>query len=149
MSFPQPQNSDGFTLVVTTTVQPGKMNEFLECFWKAVKLASAEPECLSFEVFRYPDEPNKLKWVENWSKSKEWFFEVWIPDSRFPSNPVTKSAFNVSMCIPTTWGYILDFKCWRERGGGFEITACQLIPAAEPNDQGIHEDISGGVWSPS
>lgn len=80
MSFPQPEKSDGFTLVVNATVQPDKLDEFLEHFWKVVKLVSAEPECLSFEVFRYPEEPNKLKWVENWSKSKEWFFEVMLPN---------------------------------------------------------------------
>lgn len=76
MSFPQAEKSEGFTIVVTTTVKPGKVDEFLEHFWQAFKLVSAEPECLSFELFRYPDEPNKLKWVENWSKSKEWFLEV-------------------------------------------------------------------------
>lgn len=75
MSFPQPEKSDGFTLIVNTTVQEGKLDEFLEHFWKVFKLVSAEPECLSFEVFGYPGEPNKLKWIENWSKSKEWFFE--------------------------------------------------------------------------
>jgi hypothetical protein len=76
MSFPQPEKHEGFTLVVTTTVQPGKLDEFLDHFWKVVKLVSSEPECLSFEVFRYSDEPDKLKWIENWGKSKEWFFEV-------------------------------------------------------------------------
>lgn len=81
MSFPQPEKSDGFTLIVNTTVQEGKLDEFLEHFWKVFKLVSAEPECLSFEVFRYPGEPNKLKWIENWSKSKEWFFEVRFPNS--------------------------------------------------------------------
>ncbi|KAH8771808.1 hypothetical protein F5883DRAFT_45431 [Diaporthe sp. PMI_573] len=75
MSFPQPEKHEGFTLVVTTTVQPGKLDEFLDHFWKVVKLVSSEPECLSFEVFRYSDEPDKLKWIENWGKSKEWFFE--------------------------------------------------------------------------
>ncbi|KAG8159203.1 hypothetical protein KVR01_010864 [Diaporthe batatas] len=75
MSFPRPEKSDGFTLIVNITVKEGKLDEFLEHFWKAFKLVSAEPECLSFEVFRYPGEPNKLKWIENWSKSKEWFFE--------------------------------------------------------------------------
>lgn len=81
MSFPQPEKSEGFTLVITTTVKPDKLDEFLESFWKVYKLVSAEPECLSFEIFRFPDEPNKLKWVENWSKSKEWFLEVRCPRS--------------------------------------------------------------------
>lgn len=76
MSYPQPEKSDGFSIIVTTTVQPGKLDEFLEQFYHVFKLASAEPECLSFELFRFPDEPNKLKWVENWSKSIQWFLEV-------------------------------------------------------------------------
>ncbi|KAI3394934.1 hypothetical protein diail_2106, partial [Diaporthe ilicicola] len=73
MSFPQMEKSDGFTLVVTVTVQPDKVDEWQGHFWTAFGRASAEPECLSFEVFRFKGEPNKFKWVENWSKSTEWF----------------------------------------------------------------------------
>lgn len=103
MSFPEPENSDGFTLIVNTTVQEGKLDEFLEHFWKVFKLVSADPECLSFEVFRYPGEPNKLKWIENWSKSKDWFFEV-----RFPSS--YPSAQHVPQ--PLTCQYIIGGILW-------------------------------------
>ncbi|OJD34266.1 antibiotic biosynthesis monooxygenase [Diplodia corticola] len=74
-SFPQPEKHEGFTLVVSVTIQPDKVDEWLGHFWKAFDRVSAEPECLSFEVFRYPDQPNKVKWVENWSKSVAWFME--------------------------------------------------------------------------
>lgn len=76
MSYPQPEKHGGFTLIVTATIQPDKVDEWLSIFWPAFERVSNEPECLSFELFRYPDEPNKVKWVENWSKSKEWFLEV-------------------------------------------------------------------------
>lgn len=76
MSYPQPEKHGGFTLIVTATIQPDKVDEWLSIFWPAFEKVSNEPECLSFELFRYPDEPNKVKWVENWSKSKEWFMEV-------------------------------------------------------------------------
>ncbi|KAK2595863.1 hypothetical protein N8I77_013655 [Diaporthe amygdali] len=72
MAFPQPEKTEGFTLVVNATIQPDKVDEFLGHFWEVFKLVTAEPECLSFELFRYADTPNKVKWIENWSKSKEW-----------------------------------------------------------------------------
>ncbi|KAB2578418.1 hypothetical protein DBV05_g3034 [Lasiodiplodia theobromae] len=75
MSYPQPEKHGGFTLIVTATIQPDKVDEWLSHFWPAFERVSNEPECLSFELFRYPDEPNKVKWVESWSKSKEWFLE--------------------------------------------------------------------------
>ncbi|KAF2224418.1 hypothetical protein BDZ85DRAFT_260930 [Elsinoe ampelina] len=75
MSFPAPNPEGGFTLFVNVTVKPDQVDEFLKHFYEAFEKVSAEPECLSFEVFRYQDEPNHFKWVENWGKSKEWFFE--------------------------------------------------------------------------
>ncbi|KKY17117.1 putative antibiotic biosynthesis monooxygenase [Diplodia seriata] len=74
-SFPQPEKHEGFTLVVAATIKPDKVDEWLAQFWLAFDRVSAEPECLSFEVFRFPDQPNKIKWVENWSKSVQWFME--------------------------------------------------------------------------
>lgn len=75
-SYPQPTQQDGFSIIVTATVQPDRLDEFLAHFHVAVQKSAAEPECLSFEVFRSPEEPNKLKWVETWSKSTAWFLEV-------------------------------------------------------------------------
>lgn len=104
MSFPQAEKSEGFTLVITTTVQPDKVDEFLGHFWHVFKLVSAEPECLSFELFRFPDEPNKLKWVENWAKSKEWFLEVRF--RTFISHAVSASSLPNLMRLGIT--YLVD-----------------------------------------
>lgn len=114
MSFPQAEKSEGFTLVITTTVQPDKVDEFLGHFWHVFKLVSAEPECLSFELFRFPDEPNKLKWVENWSKSKEWFLEV-----RFQtclSHAVPASSLPSLVCPSIAWWAFVVFDEGKRRG---------------------------------
>lgn len=76
MSFPEPQLHEGFSIIVTATIQPDKVDEWLGHMWAAFEKASKEPECLSFELLRFPDQPNKIKWVENWSKSLAWFMEV-------------------------------------------------------------------------
>lgn len=76
MSFPTPDHAGGFTVIVTVTIQPDKVDEFLSHFYVAFEKVAAEPECLSFEVFRAQGEPNKIKWMESWSKSIEWFMQV-------------------------------------------------------------------------
>lgn len=76
MSFPQMNKTEGFTLVVTATIQPDKVDEWLGHFWTAFQHATAEPECLSFELLRFADQPNRVRWIENWSKSPEWFMTV-------------------------------------------------------------------------
>ncbi|KAH7042004.1 hypothetical protein B0J12DRAFT_218725 [Macrophomina phaseolina] len=75
MPYPAPATAGGFTLYVTATIQPDKVDEFLSHFYAAFEKVAAEPECLSFEVFRVQGEPNKIKWVENWSMSTEWFMQ--------------------------------------------------------------------------
>ncbi|KAL1616158.1 hypothetical protein SLS56_011549 [Neofusicoccum ribis] len=75
LSYPAPQKTDGFAVFVTATIQPDKVDTFLHHFHAAMRTVAAEPECLSFEVFRSPEEPNKIKWLENWSKSTAWFLE--------------------------------------------------------------------------
>ncbi|EKG20362.1 Antibiotic biosynthesis monooxygenase [Macrophomina phaseolina MS6] len=79
MPYPAPATAGGFTLYVTATIQPDKVDEFLSHFYAAFEKVAAEPECLSFEVFRVQGEPNKIKWVENWSMSTEWFMQVRCP----------------------------------------------------------------------
>ncbi|KAF4304103.1 Antibiotic biosynthesis monooxygenase [Botryosphaeria dothidea] len=75
MAFPTPDHAGGFTVIVTATIQPDKVDEFLSHFYVAFEKVASEPECLSFEVFRAQGEPNKIKWMENWSKSIEWFMQ--------------------------------------------------------------------------
>lgn len=71
MSVPPQKETDGFSLIVTVTIQPDKYDEWLKYSWETFKHVTAEPECLSFEMFSVPGEPNKVKWVESWSKSLE------------------------------------------------------------------------------
>lgn len=71
MSVPAPEETSGFSLIITVTVQPDKYDEWLRLSWETFKLVTAETDCLSFEMFSVPGEPNKVKWVESWSKSLE------------------------------------------------------------------------------
>ena len=79
MSIPKPEEIDGFSLIVTVTVQPDKYDEWLKHSWTAFKQVTSEPDCLSFEMFSVPGEPNKFKWVESWSKSLEAVMAVSFP----------------------------------------------------------------------
>lgn len=79
MSVPPQEETGGFSLIVTITVQPDKYDEWLKHSWTAFKHVTAEPDCLSFEIFSVPGEPNKVKWVESWSKSLEEVMAVSIP----------------------------------------------------------------------
>ena len=69
-------NTEGLSFMAELTIAPESVDIFLKYFKEVVELASREPECMSFEVFRDPEKPNHFKWVENWSKSQEWFMEV-------------------------------------------------------------------------
>ncbi|EJD52301.1 hypothetical protein AURDEDRAFT_56409 [Auricularia subglabra TFB-10046 SS5] len=75
MSFPRPEQHEGITIVGTATIQPDKVDEFLANLWTVFEKVTQEPECLSFEVLRFPDQPNKFKRVENWSKGVPWFMQ--------------------------------------------------------------------------
>ena len=69
-------NTEGLSFMVELTIAPESVDQFLKLFKEVMELASREPECMSFEVFRDPEKPNHFKWVENWSKNMEWFMEV-------------------------------------------------------------------------
>lgn len=72
---PSPQHGEGFSAMIRAEIKPGRMDEFLSLFYAGTEKLSQEPECLSFEVFRSKSEPNKLMWIESWSKGMEWFME--------------------------------------------------------------------------
>ena len=73
----------GISLHVTITVAPENAEKFLDAFKTCFDLVTKEPQCTFFEVFRDPETPGRFKWVENWSKGREWFFEVWLFFSDF------------------------------------------------------------------
>lgn len=79
MSVPPQEETNGFSLIVTVTVQPDKYDEWLKHSWTIFQHVTADPDCLSFEIFSVKGEPNKIKWVETWSKSLEEVMAVSLP----------------------------------------------------------------------
>jgi quinol monooxygenase YgiN len=71
-----PDSDRGFSLHVTITVDPSNIDAFLAAFRPCYEAVTAEPDCTYFEVFHSLDEPGVFRFVENWSKSPEWFREV-------------------------------------------------------------------------
>ncbi|KAI1805192.1 hypothetical protein F4811DRAFT_236894 [Daldinia bambusicola] len=65
----------GFSLHVTVHIAPENVEKFLAAFKPVFDVVAAEPECLFFEVYKSPEDPGKLSWVENWSKDMQWFLE--------------------------------------------------------------------------
>jgi quinol monooxygenase YgiN len=63
------------SLHVTVYIAPENIDHFFAAFKPVFDKVITEPECLFFEVFQNPGEPGKISWVEDWSKSPEWFLE--------------------------------------------------------------------------
>jgi quinol monooxygenase YgiN len=57
----------GWSLHVTVYIDPENIDRFLAAFKPVFNKVVAEPECLFFEMYRSPQEPGKISWVENWS----------------------------------------------------------------------------------
>jgi quinol monooxygenase YgiN len=66
----------GLSLHVTITIDPSDIGRFLAAFKPCYESVVAEPDCTFFEVFHSLDEPGVFRFVENWTKSQEWFLEV-------------------------------------------------------------------------
>jgi quinol monooxygenase YgiN len=64
------------TLFVTIQVDPSNIEKFKEAHRPVWKACSEEPECLFFDVFQDPESPGRFRFVEVWSKSREWFEKV-------------------------------------------------------------------------
>ncbi|KAI0552015.1 hypothetical protein F4679DRAFT_116698 [Xylaria curta] len=79
----------GWSLHVTVYIAPENIDRFLAAFKPVFDKVIAEPECLFFEMYQSPQEPGKISWVENWSKSPEWFLE----------NQVTKDYYKEYFAI--------------------------------------------------
>ena len=67
----------GISLQVSITVAPENIDKFLAALKPCYDAVTAEPECTFFEVFHDMDTPGRFRFVENWSKSKEWFLKVY------------------------------------------------------------------------
>lgn len=106
MSVPAPEETSGFSLIITVTVQPDKYDEWLRLSWETFKLVTAETDCLSFEMFSVPGEPNKVKWVESWSKSLEAVMAVSF------SSPLVRSFQTQSSRVATRFSQsVLEADC--------------------------------------
>ncbi|KAI0100143.1 hypothetical protein GGR51DRAFT_564359 [Nemania sp. FL0031] len=81
--------STGWSLHVTVYIAPENIDRFMAAFKPVFNKVVAEPECLFFEMYQSPQEPGKISWVENWSKSPEWFLE----------NQVTKDYYKEYFAI--------------------------------------------------
>ena len=66
----------GISLHVTIVVAPENTDKFLEHMKPCFDAVTAEPECMSFQVFHDPEQPGYFRFVENWSKDKEWLIKV-------------------------------------------------------------------------
>ncbi|RYC62613.1 hypothetical protein CHU98_g3596 [Xylaria longipes] len=68
----------GMSLHVTVYIAPENVGRFFAAFGPVYSKVIAEPECLFFTVYQTPEEPGKISWVEDWSKSPDWFLKEQI-----------------------------------------------------------------------
>lgn len=66
----------GLSLHISVTVAPENVDKYLASFKTCFDAVVAEPECTFFELFANAETPGHFKWVENWSKDKEWLLKV-------------------------------------------------------------------------
>jgi quinol monooxygenase YgiN len=55
----------GFSLHVTIYIDPTNVSKFFEYMKPVYDAVIAEPEC-RFEIYRLPENPGTLSWVEDW-----------------------------------------------------------------------------------
>lgn len=71
-----PYTGPTVSLHVKISIAPENADKFLEYLKPAYDVVSAEPECVSFEVFRNPEAPGEFKFIESWHATKEWLRDV-------------------------------------------------------------------------
>lgn len=119
---------DGFSLHVTITIAPENVKPFLEALKPCFDAVAAEKECTFIEIFQDQERPGVFRYVENWSKPKEWVMEVCHVSSTTlllqTASIVTLSLqFQSSSpsvagsCSPIMWDQ-RDTLGWTERGRG-------------------------------
>jgi quinol monooxygenase YgiN len=64
------------TLFVTFHVDPAKIEAWKEAHRPVWAACSQEPQCLLFDVLENPSTPGRMRLVEVWSESREWFESV-------------------------------------------------------------------------
>jgi len=63
-------------ILVSVSIDPKRVQSFLEAFYECVEKCKKEPECERFEVFNVPSEDGVFRWVETWKGDQEWFSNV-------------------------------------------------------------------------
>jgi len=71
------------TLHVTIKVAPHNVQNFLDALRPCWECCIQEPENLFFDVYHSPSEPGVFRFVEVWSKDREWFVEHQITKSYY------------------------------------------------------------------
>ncbi|KAF2804313.1 uncharacterized protein BDZ99DRAFT_398244 [Mytilinidion resinicola] len=66
----------GLNAQATITIKPEDVPTFLKELQPIYEKVTAEPQCISFEVFQSTDNPGVIHLVENWTESVQWFMEV-------------------------------------------------------------------------
>ncbi|KAF2462779.1 uncharacterized protein BDR25DRAFT_247797, partial [Lindgomyces ingoldianus] len=61
------------TLFVTFHIHPHLIPTFLSAHRPVWAACTPEPECLLFDVFQDPSRPGRFRFVEVWSRDREWF----------------------------------------------------------------------------
>ncbi|KXT13955.1 hypothetical protein AC579_4204 [Pseudocercospora musae] len=61
------------TLFVTFKIKPDRIEEWKEAHRPVWAACAAETECLFFDVYSDPATPGMFRFVEIWSKSRQWF----------------------------------------------------------------------------
>ncbi len=76
MATQQLPDLDGFSLQVTVFFKPEDVPTFEKWMKPIFEKVTSEPECLYFEIFQDPENPGTFSWIENYSKSPQWFMTV-------------------------------------------------------------------------
>ncbi|KAI1196502.1 hypothetical protein F5X97DRAFT_325333 [Nemania serpens] len=82
----------GMSLHVTVYIDPLNVIAFFDAFKPVFEKVTAEPECLFFEVYQDPEAPGTISWVENWSKSIDWFLKYQITKDYYKEYLATTEA---------------------------------------------------------
>ena len=80
------------TLMVHLRVHPSDASKLVEAHKPVWAACATEPECLFFDVFQDLEDKGKFRFVELWSKDREWFEKeqltkgyyegLWVEDSK-------------------------------------------------------------------
>ncbi|KAF2211332.1 hypothetical protein CERZMDRAFT_98642 [Cercospora zeae-maydis SCOH1-5] len=61
------------TLFITMKIKPDKIEEWKEAHKPVWAATASEPEQLFFDLFEDPTDPGTFRFIEVWSKDREWF----------------------------------------------------------------------------